>query len=256
MDTTDPIEWKISLRVDDRAYVTDRCILLDQRVAFVDPLPHNNGTARQYEMVREYLAFPPIHSFGFTDLSVLDSGSFSGPEGLVLNRKYISFLIRRIPSELLRFSMTGNRKAPVCIFRGEEKVGLLMPIVVPLRFGPELLAEAESGDAQAQLQLGTFHRLGVCGAPKDIAASLKWYSRAAAQNYPRALSLLGSIFCNGTVVDKDLEKGLLLFEKAIEVGDMDAIRLRASVIKDIPSKEYRRISTRIACQMAVQTSGF
>lgn len=60
------------------------------------------------------------------------------------------------------------------------------------------------------------------------------------------------MFCDGQVVEADFEKGLMLYEKAIELGDRDALQGRAKTIKTIPPKEYQRISARIARQMEEQ----
>ena len=153
MDSIDPIKWIVSFRTDDRIYLADGGILLDQRVAFVDPLPQN-GNETQYVGFNKYWSRPARTSFGFDALSVRQNGNYDGPDNLVLNQKYISFLSRRIPTELLRFGMTGGNDAPVRLYRGKEHIGVLMPIRVRPRFGPELIALAESGHAEAQMVLG------------------------------------------------------------------------------------------------------
>lgn len=259
MNMNGPIQWKISFQAESRTFVTDRCILLDQKVAFVDPLPPD-GTdkkseplrIRNYERFHAYWALPACHAFSFSDLSVMESGHYAGPDKLVLNRKYISFLVRRIPTELLRFGMTGDCLSPVRLYRGEETVGLLMPIHVLPGFGPELIAMAESGDTLAQMQLGHLYSLGLDGIPLDYSEALKWYRQAAEQNHPAAFLWLGNMFVVGHGVEPDLKKALVLIEKAIELGHTPAIRWRSRLMRLMTPDQYRSVAVQIASQMATQ----
>lgn len=74
-----------------------------------------------------------------------------------------------------------------------------------------LKASAESGHAEAQFDLGTIYEDGVValGIVVDESEALKWYRRAAEQNFPQALAMIGWYHLQG--------KGGLIsdFDKAI-----------------------------------------
>jgi len=253
-----PIDWKISFQLDDgRVYVTDKSILLDQRYVFVDPLPPD-GTDRSSELIRKknykrthaYLGLSAHNSFGMDDLTVGEDGDYDGPEKLVLGVKYISFLLHRIPRDLLRFGMTGDNKKPVRIFRGKEAVGLLMPVIVHPDFGPELIAMAKDGDAEAQCRLGAIYYCGACGAPKDQREAVRWFAKAAGQNHPEALMRMGLAYFLELGVRMDWVKSLLFFEKAIEHGGRKAGLWRRRLITMMPPQLYRAASMHVARQLA------
>src|SRR5690242_3376538 len=55
----------------------------------------------------------------------------------------------------------------------------------------EIRAKAESGDAQSQFELGRACELGSLGVAKDEAETVKWYRKAAEQNFSAAQYNLG-----------------------------------------------------------------
>jgi hypothetical protein len=254
MDTVDPIEWKASFRTDDRIYVTDGGILLDQRIAFADdPLP-KTGNAKQYGAFKRYWSVPATKPpFGFDALSLRQGGNYDGPDKLILNRKYISFLLRRVPVALLRFRMTGGNEDPIQVYREEDHIGILMGIRDLPDFGPELIALAESGHVPAQMRLGYTYAFSKT-VRTDYKEAVKWFSRAAEQNNPKAFLYLGRFFFSGTGVERDWIKSLIFFEQAIELGCKDAIPLRTKLIRRMPSEQYEMVAAQIVSQMAKQTA--
>jgi hypothetical protein len=249
MNTVAPIEWKASFRADDRIYVTDGGILLDQRIAFADdPLP-KNGNAKQYGAFKRYWSIPAAKPpFRFDALSLRQGGDYDGPDKLILNRKYISFLLRRVPEELLRFRMTGGNEDPVQVYREEDHVGILMGIRDLPDFGPELIALADSGHVSAQMRLGYTYAFSKT-VRTDYKEAVKWFSRAAEQNNPKAFCYLGRFFFSGLGVKRDWTKSLIFFERAIGLGCNEAISLRAKLIRRMPSEQYEMVAAQIVSQM-------
>ena len=247
-----PIEWKMSFRLDDQTYVSDKAILLDQRVAFIDPLPPD-GTEKQrasvrkrnYARLKEYWSRPVRNRFSFADLSATESDHFEGPEKVVLNQKYISFLLRRVPKKLLHFGMTGKNEDPVRIYRGGNCVGLLSPFLILPEFGSELIAMAKSGQVNAQMQLGRIYTVGAKNVPVNLDEAIKWLRRAAEQNSSDAFNSLGVMFFLGLGVDLDFTKSLMLLEQAIELGHKGAIHWRTILIRRMPPDQYKAASTKI-----------
>ena len=69
---------------------------------------------------------------------------------------------------------------------------------------------ATAGDAASQFQLSLLYRTGR-GVPTDARQSLQWLRRAAAGNYPEALSNLGGEYAKGQVLAQDKVRALALF---------------------------------------------
>ncbi len=82
---------------------------------------------------------------------------------------------------------------------------------------------AESGDAQAQCDMGIAYAYGH-GVAQDYAMSAAWYSRAADQGLARAQHNLAGLYLNGQGVTKDRAEALkwLGLEEAGAVGDEKA----------------------------------
>jgi lipoprotein NlpI len=84
----------------------------------------------------------------------------------------------------------------------------------------KLIARAESGDGEAQYQLGTCYYTGDFGFPNDITEAIKWYQKAASQNYPNIqLPLAGAYAKRGVQEAKngDLDGALADFNKVVEI---------------------------------------
>lgn len=246
----------MSFQREDKIYVTDKRILLDNNIAFVDPLPPDgtdkkdeDARGRNYVRLAEYWSRSVRNRFSFGDLSPVENGHFGGPEKLVLGKKYISFLLRRIPEELLHFGMTDGNEDMTRLYRGEKCVGFLMPIRVLPDFSPELIAMAESGHVEAQMQLGRMYSFGCKTYPTDHAESLKWLRRAAEQNHPASFLSLAMAFFFGFGVEPDRTKSLILMERAIELGVKDAIYWRKILIQQMPPEQYKAASAKIVTEM-------
>ncbi len=82
----------------------------------------------------------------------------------------------------------------------------------------KLKAKAERGDAEAQYQLGCCYYTGDFG-PKDYTEAIKWYQKAADQNFANIQFPLASAYVQRGVLERskgDLEGALADFNKAIE----------------------------------------
>lgn len=78
-----------------------------------------------------------------------------------------------------------------------------------------LMYSAENGNSVSSCTLGTIYRNGLYGIPRDNLTAEKYYQMSAEQNNPMALHNLGSMYCYGVGVKKDLAKGMDYYEKAM-----------------------------------------
>ena len=98
-----------------------------------------------------------------------------------------------------------------CRIRGGEYVAYdRADVKSALRFW---LSTAESGDAEAQNNVGEIYERGV-GSQPDYSLAAAWYGKAAQQNYPRAQVNLGLLYEQGLGVDRDPVKALNLYRQA------------------------------------------
>ena len=67
----------------------------------------------------------------------------------------------------------------------------------------EIRAGADKGDAEARYELGRAFFSGALGVAKDEAEAVKWFRKAAEQNYARAQYNLGLRYIKGQGVAKD-----------------------------------------------------
>lgn len=84
------------------------------------------------------------------------------------------------------------------------------------------MATAQSGDPEAQNNVGEIYERGVGGEPDYEAAAL-WYQKAAAQNYSRAQVNLGLLYEQGLGVTRDRVKALNLYRQAAGVPENSVI---------------------------------
>ncbi len=75
------------------------------------------------------------------------------------------------------------------------------------------LPSAESGDPEAQTNVGDIYERGLGVAP-DHTLAAQWYQKAADQGYSRALFNLGTLFEQGLGVPQDQLKALNLYRQA------------------------------------------
>src|SRR2546427_676531 len=86
----------------------------------------------------------------------------------------------------------------------------------------DIRAKAEKGDAQSQFELGTSFSVGNLGVSKDEVEAVKWYRKAAEQNYAEAQCDLGVCYERGEGVEQDYAEAVKWFRKAAEPNDDDA----------------------------------
>ena len=79
----------------------------------------------------------------------------------------------------------------------------------------EVKAKAEAGDADSEYRLGLFYYNGE-GVAKDFSEAVKWYHKAAEQNYAPAQNNLANSYANGQGVAKDEVEAVKWYRKAAE----------------------------------------
>ncbi len=77
-------------------------------------------------------------------------------------------------------------------------------------------AKAEKGDARSQLTFGDTFYIGNLGVTKDYVEAVKWYRKAAAQDYAAAQCSLGICYANGQGVANDYVEAVKWYRKAAE----------------------------------------
>lgn len=82
-------------------------------------------------------------------------------------------------------------------------------------------AQAERGDAQAQLTLGSYYASGT-GVTRDLAKAAKWHRKAAEQGLSRAQFRLAYEYANGVGVKLDRIEAVRWLQRAAEQGLADA----------------------------------
>jgi hypothetical protein len=98
-----------------------------------------------------------------------------------------------------------------CRIRGGEYVAYdRADVKSALRFW---LSTAESGDPEAQNNVGEIYERGV-GSQPDYSLAAAWYGKAAQQGYPRAQVNLGLLYEQGLGVERDPVKALNLYRQA------------------------------------------
>jgi TPR repeat protein len=86
----------------------------------------------------------------------------------------------------------------------------------------ELVKKAESGDVEAQLDLGYMYLYGVNGVNADYKQSLHYYELAANKGNAIALNNLGSLHFNGIGTEVNYAKAIEFFKTASNLGSDDA----------------------------------
>ncbi len=86
----------------------------------------------------------------------------------------------------------------------------------------ELKQRADSGDVDAQLEIGYKHLYGVDGINIDYKQAFYYYELASRSNNPVALNNMGSLYFNGIGTDVDYDNAVYYFKKAAQHGSSDA----------------------------------
>ena len=74
--------------------------------------------------------------------------------------------------------------------------------------------QANTGNAQAQNNLGVMYRRGLNGVPKNIPEAIKWFERAASQGSVNAMLNLASIYKIGEGANQNLELAYAWYDMA------------------------------------------
>jgi|GEM_PF-1262676 len=79
---------------------------------------------------------------------------------------------------------------------------------------------AESGNAEAQYEMGNWHSKG---SPKpdliDLPRAVEWWEKAAAQNHAKAQFMLGHVYDKGEGVPQNASEAKAWYEKAAQQGE-------------------------------------
>lgn len=78
---------------------------------------------------------------------------------------------------------------------------------------------AEAGDARSQYALGVLYETKAGADETTLEKAIHWYSRAAAQDHPDALTNLGSLYAQGLGVARDATKAFTLWSRAANLGN-------------------------------------
>ena len=88
-----------------------------------------------------------------------------------------------------------------------------------------MIEAAESGDLEAQHNLGACYATGDWDGPKDEAEAIMWYTRAADSGHPESQYDLGFMLILGEGTEKDVPKGIWWMEQAATNGETNAARV-------------------------------
>ncbi len=80
----------------------------------------------------------------------------------------------------------------------------------------QLIKAGNSGNAEAQLQLGFNYLSGENGFPENDMESFKWFKTAADKNNPMGLCMVGEMYQYGYGVTKDYDEALKWYQKSAE----------------------------------------
>jgi hypothetical protein len=93
---------------------------------------------------------------------------------------------------------------------------------------------AESGDAEAQYELGEFY---YSGTPRHLDKALKWFEKASLQGQGQAQYRLGSMFFHGEGVKANNVQAYILLKIAAVNGAEDALDMADEVTEQMPRDE-------------------
>ncbi|MEZ0223785.1 MAG: tetratricopeptide repeat protein [Alphaproteobacteria bacterium] len=82
-----------------------------------------------------------------------------------------------------------------------------------------ILKKAETGDAEAQYQLGNLYFYGIKGHELDLAKAREWFDKAVQQNYGPAEYQIGAMYLRGLGCRESKAEALKWYIRAAEHGD-------------------------------------
>ena len=91
----------------------------------------------------------------------------------------------------------------------------------PEPYSPELVKSAETGDANAQCALGSFHYFGD-GVTTDYKEAVKWLTKSAEQGNAVAQANLGACYYRAKGVAQDYNEAVKWWTKSAEQGNAGA----------------------------------
>lgn len=109
----------------------------------------------------------------------------------------------------------------------------------------ELLARANSGDIEAQYEIGWRSAIGV-GLPSDESLALHWLASAARAGHPLAQNNLGARYLAGDGVAPDLLEAYKWFTLAALAGDRKAGKNRDTVAAQLTQDQVAEAEARVA----------
>jgi uncharacterized protein len=130
----------------------------------------------------------------------------------------------------LRINLSGHWKA---CYQGEGNVKNIPAAIVSLNLTccavvgdgstpvQELRAEAEQGDAIAQLDLGVAYYQGD-GVRQNYSEARKWFEKSAQQGVTDAINNMGLLYAGGKGVKQDWRKSLEWYKRAADAGNASA----------------------------------
>lgn len=173
----------------------------------------------------------------------LRSGKFRAEPSLATRKSRVglmaadvTFLASLSIEELKKHAAAGDKIAKVelaKLYFGGMAVGGQIILGKDVKKSLKLTIElAEAGNEESQWNLGYFYLKGAYKQledgtkevllKQDFAEAAKWLQKAAEQNYPSAMLILGDLYEKGKGVPKDYKKAMQWFEKAAALGDGQA----------------------------------
>ena len=95
---------------------------------------------------------------------------------------------------------------------------------------------AETGDMQAQFEMGELHYHGERTEP-DLAEALKWYERASIQGHPDAQYRLGLMHVTGEGVERNLPQAYIMLKMAAVNGQDAAMDASDRLTEEMSDQE-------------------
>lgn len=101
-----------------------------------------------------------------------------------------------------------------------------------------LLSLAQSGNAEAQWEIGCCHEFGAVAKSGTVLASVdpleakRWYERSAEQGYAAAQCALSALLSSGEGVPRDYVTAIYWVKKAISQGDASAAHNLGTIYRD------------------------
>jgi TPR repeat protein len=101
-------------------------------------------------------------------------------------------------------------------------------------------AEAQKGDAEAQMMLGIYlYNKGMRGSQPDATEAIEWLNKAARQNNAAAEFYLGAAFNTGTGTAQSKTEAIKWWHKAAEDGNLDAQATLGNVYFNDPKDGFQ-----------------